>query len=345
MVCRLGLGFAMLLTAAPAFAWSNSQHQTVGPNVDFTITGIEPTFSTWTEQASDEHQTSYFYPATGSDVAHATGDGSQDGKKTSGSVMLSIGPVDRTSGYSGENDYGIWEQGVGYNADGSTIGIEFGADPYSSHQDFDTYAKQAGGQYKHTNGYTFYHEVNNGPEFVLLPIQPDGHISAQRRVDDIGRPPLAPPSRRLLSAGHTRTTPQHFNHGNLRRSITGGMGPLGTDHTLTSATPIMAPPPPDQGGLAALHPTGSASEGGLQPPDGNCNHDEQDHKASAYGIMKKQGAGLWGATSGTQDGAAYTEHTRPALLTQDHQSGGSGSLISGCAALPMGEDCTQVCRQ
>ena len=279
----------------------------------------------------------------------------QDGKKTSGSVMLSIGPVDRTSGYSGENDYGIWEQGVGYNADDSTIGIEFGADPYSSHQDFDTYAKQAGGQYKHTNGYTFYHEMNNGPEFFLHPIQPDGHITAQRRVDDIGRPPLAPPSRRLLSAGHTRTTPQHFNDGNLRSSITGGMGPLGTDYTLTSATPIMAPPAPHQGVLATP----------IMPPDGNCNHDEQvsptvasnspreqtnrfhvqDHKASAYGIMKKQGAGLWGATSGTQDGAASTEHTRPALLTQDHQSGGSGSLISGCAALPMGEDCTQVCRQ
>jgi len=273
MVCRLvcRLGFAMLLTVAPAFAYTQQQHQTVGPTVDFTTSGTEPNFHHRTEQASDEHQTSSFYPATGSDVAHATGDGSQDGKKTSGSVMLSIGAVDRNSGLSGDNDYGKWIQTAGFNTDNYEGGIEHGADHYSSHQNYDTYAKQAGGQYKHTNGYTFGHEVNNGDAFLLLPIQSNGWSTAQRRNDDIGRPPLAP-GRRLLIEGHTHTTPQNIH---VRGSITGGMGDLGTDTVLTSAVPPMAPPAPDQSPLAALHPTSSASEGGTPPPDGNCNHDEQ----------------------------------------------------------------------
>merc|ERR1711988_146116 len=88
---------------------------------------------------------------------------------------------------------------------------------------------------------------------------------------------------RRTETGHTHTTPV-CDH--TRDSIFGG----DDDNALTSATTVMAPTTPDQGGLA---PPG-------QPTTGSCHLDETQTKDSHYGVMKLQGNLGVPATTGTQ---------------------------------------------
>ena len=176
--------------------------------------------------------------------------------KTSGSVMLGIGAVDRNSGYNSELDYGLSD-----------------------------------GNYGDTT-----------------------------------------PTRRLLGLGHTMTTPANIH---VRGQVNGGMGGgFPSNSLLTSDVPPVAPLTPDQGALAAP----------AVPPQGSCTFDESQTHDSTYGMMKQQGDGS-GNPTGSQDFAYTQNHGRHSLLGQDYGLGGAGSRRSGCSGLPLGETCTQVCRQ